>query len=82
MSQSATHLFEQVAQSRPTSESAMLCMEDISHDFGSLRAVDQVSLDVQPGEVVCLLGPSGCGKSTLLRIAASLEELQQGRVFI
>ncbi|MEE4639098.1 MAG: ABC transporter ATP-binding protein, partial [Wenzhouxiangella sp.] len=38
--------------------------------------------DVQPGEVVCLLGPSGCGKSTLLRIAASLEELQQGRVFI
>ncbi len=63
-------------------ETAMLRMEDISHDFGSLRAVDGVSLDVQPGEVVCLLGPSGCGKSTLLRIAASLEELQQGRVFI
>jgi iron(III) transport system ATP-binding protein len=82
MSQSVTKLFEQVSQSSTAIESAMLCMEDISHDFGSLRAVDRVSLDVQPGEVVCLLGPSGCGKSTLLRIAASLEELQQGRVFI
>ena len=63
-------------------DSAVLYMENICHDFGSLRAVDQVTLDVQPGEVVCLLGPSGCGKSTLLRIAASLEELQQGRVLI
>ncbi len=63
-------------------ESAMLYMENIRHDFGNLRAVDDVTIDVQPGEVVCLLGPSGCGKSTLLRIAASLEELQQGRVLI
>ncbi len=60
----------------------MLKMLDIRHRFGSLRAVDGVSLDVQPGEVVCLLGPSGCGKSTLLRIAAALEELQHGEVFI
>ncbi len=60
----------------------MLYMEDICHDFGTLRAVDHVSLDVQRGEVVCLLGPSGCGKSTLLRVAACLEELQQGRVMI
>lgn len=62
--------------------SAVLWMEDITHDFGKLRAVDGVSIDVQPGEVVCLLGPSGCGKSTLLRIAAALEELQHGRVLI
>ncbi len=60
----------------------MLHMNGIYHDFGSLRAVDGVSIDVQPGEVVCLLGPSGCGKSTLLRIAAALEELQHGEVFI
>lgn len=63
-------------------DSSMLHMEDICHDFGTLRAVDHVTLDVQRGEVVCLLGPSGCGKSTLLRIAASLEELQQGTVTI
>ena len=61
---------------------SMLHMADIRHCFGSLWAVDGVSLDVQPGEVVCLLGPSGCGKSTLLRIAAALEELQHGEVFI
>ena len=71
-----THRAESVA------DSAMLYMEDICHDFGTLRAVDHVTLDVQRGEVVCLLGPSGCGKSTLLRVAASLEELQHGRVMI
>ncbi|MFP4207418.1 MAG: ABC transporter ATP-binding protein [Wenzhouxiangella sp.] len=80
MSQTAQQLYE--TASPPAARAAMLSMEDISHDFGSLRAVDRVSLEVQPGEVVCLLGPSGCGKSTLLRIAASLEELQHGRVFI
>ncbi len=70
-------------RARPgTDPSAVLQLERITHDFGNLRAVDDVSLSVRVGEVVCLLGPSGCGKSTLLRIAASLEELQQGRVLI
>ena len=86
MSQTASKIFPDATQAASEPEraidGAMLSMEEISHDFGSLRAVDRVTLDVQPGEVVCLLGPSGCGKSTLLRIAASLEELQQGRVFI
>ena len=53
-------------------------LKDISHHYGTLRAVDQVSLHVDAGEVICLLGPSGCGKSTILRIAAGLEALQQG----
>jgi len=81
MNQTAQALDTRAPEEKRAS-SAMLCMEDICHDFGTLRAVDHVTLDVQRGEVVCLLGPSGCGKSTLLRVAACLEELQHGRVTI
>jgi iron(III) transport system ATP-binding protein len=44
--------------------------------------VKEVSLDVFPGEIVCLLGPSGCGKTTTLRVAAGVERQQQGRVLV
>ena len=54
----------------------------VSHRFGDLTAVDDFSLSVAPGELVCLVGPSGCGKTTALRIAAGLEPLQAGRVSI
>ncbi|WP_422730986.1 ABC transporter ATP-binding protein [Litchfieldella qijiaojingensis] len=57
-------------------------MQNVRHAYGSHVAVKDVSLEMYPGEVVCLLGPSGCGKTTLLRIAAGLEVLQQGRVDI
>ena len=60
----------------------VLKLEHVSHDFGEVRAVDDVTLCVGRGELVCLLGPSGCGKTTALRIAAGLERLQQGRVLI
>lgn len=59
-----------------------LVFENVTHDFGQVRAVDSFSLQVETGEVVCLVGPSGCGKSTVLRLAAGLEELQQGRITI
>ena len=59
-----------------------LVLERVSHRFGNVHAVDDVSLTVGTGEIVCLVGPSGCGKTTLLRIAAGVEELQHGRVQI
>lgn len=52
----------------------------ISHHYGALKALDEISLDVAPGEIICLFGPSGCGKTTLLRVGAGLEPLQSGSV--
>ncbi len=59
-----------------------LTLEGISHAFGEVPVIDEITLKVEPGEVVCLLGPSGSGKSTLLRIAAGLETQQAGVVII
>ncbi|WP_411816305.1 ABC transporter ATP-binding protein [Hyphococcus sp. DH-69] len=57
-----------------------LILRDISHRFGDVRAVRGASLEIRPGEIVCLFGHSGCGKTTLLRIAGGLEPLQSGSV--
>ena len=61
---------------------ARLSFENVSRRYGDTLALDQVSLDIAPSEVLCLLGPSGCGKSTLLRIAAGVERPSSGRVLI
>ena len=56
--------------------------ENVSKYFGSVRAVDQVSLSIRRGEFYSLLGPSGCGKTTLLRILAGFEKPDTGRVLL
>jgi len=61
---------------------ARLTFDDVQRRFGSVHAVRGVSLDIDPGEIVCLVGPSGCGKTTLLRLAAGLERPTGGRILI
>ena len=59
-----------------------LSLQHLVQVYEGRRVVDDVSIDVAPGEIVCLLGPSGCGKSTTLRIAAGVERQAAGAVAI
>ena len=54
----------------------------VSKRFGTVQAVDGVSLEIKKGEFFSLLGPSGCGKTTMLRLAAGFEDPDAGRVFL
>ncbi len=61
---------------------ASLKLEALERRYDEMWALRGLSLDIAPGEVVCLLGPSGCGKTTLLRVAAGIEKPSGGRVLI
>ena len=50
-----------------------ISLENLSKHFGSVRAVDEIDLEVAEGEFLVLVGPSGCGKTTTLRMVAGLE---------
>ena len=65
-----------------TKEQPLVRLEDIHKSFGVHEVLKGISLDVNRGEVVCILGPSGSGKSTLLRCVNFIEQPTTGLVFV
>ncbi len=57
-----------------------LDLRHVSHDYGGVPVLDDISLTVHEGEILCIVGPSGCGKSTLLRLIGGLERPAGGEV--
>ena len=62
------------------SASPYLSLTHLHKAFGNFVALQDINLDIVPGELVCFLGPSGCGKTTLLRIIAGLEVQTRGTI--
>jgi polar amino acid transport system ATP-binding protein len=61
---------------------AMVRAEGVHKSFGRLEVLKGISLEVKPGEVMCMLGPSGSGKSTFLRCINHLEKINAGRLWV
>lgn len=57
-----------------------LTLDHISHRYDDMPVLEDISLDIPAGEILCIIGPSGCGKSTLLRLIGGLERPSQGQV--
>ena len=57
-------------------------IDNLTKKFGDLTAVDNLSFEVNKGELICVLGPSGCGKSTTLRMIAGLETVTKGDIIL
>ncbi|MFY8014314.1 MAG: ATP-binding cassette domain-containing protein, partial [Limnohabitans sp.] len=62
------------------SASPYLSLTHLHKAFGNFVALQDINLEIVPGELVCFLGPSGCGKTTLLRIIAGLEVQTRGTI--
>lgn len=59
-----------------------LKINNVFKSYDQKKVLNNISLDIEEGEFLCLLGPSGCGKTTLLRIIAGLEDVNSGTIIL
>ncbi len=65
-----------------TGQGVAVVFEDMHRWYGQVHALQGLSIDIAPGELIALLGPSGCGKTTALRALGGLDVVDQGRILV
>jgi len=75
-------LFDDLRDASGTEGEELLKIRDVSVDFGGLRAVNEVSLEVSTGQIVALIGPNGAGKTTLFNVVSRLQRASGGQVWL
>jgi polar amino acid transport system ATP-binding protein len=67
---------------QPMRATPMVVAVDVHKYFGALHALDGISLEIAPAEILCIIGPSGSGKSTFLRCINQLERIDGGAIWV
>jgi putative spermidine/putrescine transport system ATP-binding protein len=73
---------ESVIAAPPERAGVSVQLLDLHRHYGSVHALDGLTLDIAPGELIALLGPSGCGKTTALRALGGLDDPDSGRIVV